>query len=94
MMKEKLDAMLASMTPDLYERLAAAVETGKWPDGNALTSPQREHCMQLVMLYQARHNANPQHMTIGQDGNIVTKSKQALKEEWGIGADVTRIDLH
>lgn len=93
-MKQQLDAMLDAMTPDVYERLATAVETGKWPDGVALTQAQRDNCMQLVMLYQARHNETPQHMTIGKGGEMVTKSKRELKEEFGIDSEITRINLH
>jgi len=93
-MKQELEAMLAAMTPDVYERLASAVETGKWPDGVALTPEQKEHCLQLVMLWQARHNDDPQHMTISKAGEMVTKSKKQLKEEFGIETDVTRIHLH
>jgi len=79
-----LDEMLAAMTPEVYQRLMTAVETGKWPDGVALTPEQKENSMQLVMLWQTRHNSEPQHMTIGTDGNIVTKSKQQLKADFGI----------
>ncbi|MEZ3498840.1 YeaC family protein [Pantoea sp. KPR_PJ] len=93
-MKQQLEAMVEAMTPDVYERLATAVETGKWPDGVALTQAQRDNCMQLVMLYQARHNETPQHMTIGKGGEMVTKSKRELKEEFGIDSEVTRINLH
>lgn len=93
-MKQQLEAMVDAMTPEVYQRLATAVETGKWPDGVALTQEQRDNCLQLVMLYQARHNATPQHMTIGQGGEMVTKSKRELKEEFGIDAEVTRINLH
>ena len=93
-MKQELEAMLAAMTPEVYERLSAAVETGKWPDGVALTQDQRDNCMQLVMLWQARHNSDPQHMTIGKGGDMVMKSKKQLKEEFGIEPDVTRINLH
>lgn len=46
------------------------------------------------MLWQARHNDEPQHMTIGKGGEMVMKSKKQLKEEWGIESDVTRINLH
>lgn len=93
-MKQELEAMLAAMTPDVYQRLATAVETGKWPDGVALTPEQKENCLQLVMLWQARHNDSPQHMTISKGGEMVTKSKKELKEEFGIETDVTRINLH
>ncbi|MDU4943194.1 MAG: DUF1315 family protein [Mixta calida] len=92
-MKSELDAMIEAMTPEIYQRLATAVETGKWPDGVALTDEQKENCMQLVMLWQSRHNHQPQHMSIGQGGELVTRSKRELKDEFGIGDDVTRITL-
>ncbi|ARF50478.1 MULTISPECIES: YeaC family protein [Pantoea] len=93
-MKQQLEAMLDAMTPEIYERLMTAVETGKWPDGVALTQQQRDNSLQLVMMWQARNNDAPQHMTIGKNGEMVTKSKKQLKEEFGIEPDVTRIHLH
>ena len=93
-MKQQLEAMLEALTPEIYERLVVAVETGKWPDGVALTQQQRDNSLQLVMMWQARHNDAPQHMTIGKAGEMVTKSKRQLKEEFGIEPDVTRINLH
>ncbi|PXV77957.1 YeaC family protein [Pantoea sp. PNA 03-3] len=93
-MKQQLEAMLDAMTPEIYERLMTAVETGKWPDGVALTQQQRDNSLQLVMMWQARNNDAPQHMTIGKNGEMVTKSKKQLKEEFGIEPDVTHIHLH
>lgn len=90
----ELDEMIAAMTPEVYQRLATAVETGKWADGVALTSEQKENSLQLVMLWQARHNDEPQHMSVGKGGEMVMKSKKQLKEEFGIGDDdVTQITL-
>lgn len=80
----EINELVASMTPEVYERLATAVETGKWPDGVALTPEQKENSLQLVMLWQARHNTEAQHMTIDTNGQVVMKSKQQLKEEFGI----------
>ncbi|MDU4095463.1 MAG: DUF1315 family protein [Pantoea sp.] len=92
-MKSELNAIVEAMTPDIYQRPATAVEIGKWPDGVALTEEQKEHCMQLVMLWQAQNNHQPQHMSIGAGGELVTRSKRELKEEFGIGDSVTRIKL-
>lgn len=90
----ELDEMIATMTPEVYQRLATAVETGKWADGVALTPGQKENSLQLVMLWQARHNDEPQHMSVGKGGEMVMKSKKQLKEEFGIGdEDVTQIRL-
>ena len=32
-----IEQIIDSMTPEVYQRLATAVELGKWPDGVALT---------------------------------------------------------
>ncbi|EMG9574645.1 DUF1315 family protein [Providencia stuartii] len=76
---EQLEQLLSVMTPEIYQRLVTAVELGKWPDGVALTPEQKEHSLQMVMLWQSRHNHDPEHMTIGTDGQITMKSKQELK---------------
>ncbi|ANI29141.1 transcriptional regulator [Yersinia entomophaga] len=78
----ELDDLIASMTPEIYQRLSQAVELGKWPDGVALTAEQKENSLQMVMLWQARHNTDAQHMSIGTDGQIVMKSKQELKQQF------------
>ena len=82
-----LDDIINSMTPEVYQRLSTAVELGKWPDGVTLTEEQKENCLQLVMLWQARHNTEAQHMTIDTNGQMVMKSKQQLKEDFGISAN-------
>lgn len=79
-----IEQIIDSMTPEVYQRLATAVELGKWPDGVALTAEQKENSLQLVMLWQARHNVDAQHMTIDTKGEMVMKSKQQLKVEFGI----------
>ncbi|SFQ98029.1 hypothetical protein SAMN04487773_0696 [Enterobacter sp. kpr-6] len=79
-----MDELISSMTPEVYQRLATAVELGKWPDGVALTPEQKENSLQLVMMWQARHNTDAQHMTIDTRGEMVMKSKQQLKEDFGI----------
>ena len=53
-------------------------------NGVALTPEQKENSLQLVMLWQARHNTDAQHMTIDTNGQMVMKSKRELKEEFGI----------
>ncbi|MEF3091455.1 YeaC family protein [Raoultella sp. WB_B2P2-3] len=82
-----IEQIIDSMTPEVYQRLATAVELGKWPDGVALTPEQKENSLQLVMLWQARHNVQAQHMTIDTNGQMVMKSKQELKVEFGISPE-------
>ena len=69
-----IEQIIDSMTPEVYQRLATAVELGKWPDGVALTPEQKENSLQLVMLWQARYNTDAQHMTIDTSGQMVMKS--------------------
>ena len=80
----EIERIIDGMTPEDYQRLATAVELGKWPDGVALTDEQKENCLQLVMLWQARYNVDAQHMTIDTNGQMVMKSKQQLKVDFGI----------
>ncbi|MCQ1056461.1 YeaC family protein [Photobacterium sp. DNB23_23_1] len=77
-----LETLLNAMTPEVYQRLATAVEIGKWPDGSSLTPEQRDSSMQAVMLYQSRHNADAAHMTVEKGGEIKFKSKAELKKEF------------
>ncbi len=80
----EIERIIDGTTPEVYQRLATAVELGKWPDGVALTDEQKENCLQLVMLWQARYNVDAQHMTIDTNGQMVMKSKQQLKVDFGI----------
>ncbi len=47
--------MIDSMTPEVFENLRRAVELGKWPDGQALNSQQRENAMQAIIAWGKSH---------------------------------------
>ncbi|WP_038176934.1 MULTISPECIES: YeaC family protein [Vibrio] len=81
------EQLINAITPEAYERLLFAVETGKWPEGTLLSEQQRGTCMQAVMLYQSKHNAEAQHMTVAQGGEISFKSKAELKRQFQQGQD-------
>ena len=51
----EVNDLISMVTPEIYQRLSTAVELGKWPDGVALTAEQKEHCMQIVLLWQAQN---------------------------------------
>ena len=46
-----LQQLLNSITPDIYQQLQKAVETGKWPDGRSISEEQRALCMQAIIAY-------------------------------------------
>ncbi|EME3968567.1 DUF1315 family protein [Vibrio fluvialis] len=85
--------LIDAITPEAYERLVFAVETGKWPEGTILSQEQRDYCMQAVMLYQSKHNLNADHMSVGVGGDVVFKSKAELKKRFQKGQeDIVRIN--
>jgi uncharacterized protein len=47
--------LIDEITPEIYRNLKRAIEIGKWPDGRALTSEQRELSMQALIAYEAQH---------------------------------------
>jgi len=87
-----LEQMLATITPEVYENLKYGVETGKWQNGQKLTEQQRENAIQLVMAYQSKIEKSDQHFTIGEDGEMVMKSKRELKREFLPKEQIARFD--
>lgn len=49
-----------ALTPELYRRLRSAVETGRWPDGRAVTPEQRAHALQAVIAWESLHLSEEQ----------------------------------
>lgn len=47
--------LVGEITPEIYRNLKLAVEVGKWPDGRAVSSEQRELSMQAVIAYELQH---------------------------------------
>ncbi len=77
----EVEQLVAAMTPQIYNNLRQAVETGKWPDGSKLSEEQKENAMQAVLLYQSKVEQSDQHMTVGKDGEIVQKSRSEMQQE-------------
>lgn len=84
--------MLATITPEVYENLKYAVETGKWQNGQPVSEAQRENALQLVMAYQSKIEKSTEHFTIGEDGEMVMKSKRELKREFLPKEQIARFD--
>ncbi len=76
-----INILLQNMSPQVYDKLRESVETGKWLDGSPLSDSQRETCMHAVMMYQAKVLKSEQHMSVGADGEIIHKSRDAFKQE-------------
>jgi uncharacterized protein YeaC (DUF1315 family) len=88
-----VEQLVAAMTPEVFANLQQAVETGKWPNGTALTEEQKENSLQAVMLYQAKVAKTNEHMTIGENGEMVHKSKSELRRELQDEQEIMRVKL-
>lgn len=84
------EQLIQAMTPEVYERLRTAVETGKWPDGTLLSEEQRDTSLQAVMLYQAKVLKSSEHMTVNEQGELVHKSKQELRRAFRQENEIAR----
>ena len=52
---ESIEQLLSIMDVDTYKTIQTAVEVGKWKDGTRLRHEQVERCLQILILYEARH---------------------------------------
>ncbi|RJX73778.1 DUF1315 family protein [Vibrio sinensis] len=87
------EQLINAITPEAYERLLFAVETGKWPEGTPISQEQRDSCMQAVMLYQSKYNDDAQHMSVAKGGEISFKSKADFKKQFQPGQeDIVRVN--
>ncbi len=88
-----IEQLVAGMTPEIFINLQTAVETGKWANGQSLTDEQKDNALQAVMLYQAKIAKTNEHMTIGENGEMVHKSKSELRRELSEESEIFRTKL-
>ncbi|GAA0782484.1 MULTISPECIES: YeaC family protein [Pseudomonadati] len=77
-----INKVIDEMPEEVYLRLVSATELGKWEDGTVLSEAQREHTLQVIMLYQARKLQQTDHFTIAAGGGINELSKTELKKQF------------
>jgi uncharacterized protein YeaC (DUF1315 family) len=82
--------LVENMDESMYLRLKHAAETGKWPEGTKVEQAQRDSALQIVMAYQAKHLNSDEMLTVGADGEIVTKTKRELKKEFSDQNNIAR----
>ena len=90
----KLDDLIRSMSPAVYEKLRLAVETGKWLDGTALTEEQKATCMQAVRVYQSKISQTDEHFTMGSNGEIIMKSRETLQNQFSNQPSIALFKQH
>lgn len=77
-----INKMIDDMPEEIYLKMKSATELGKWDDGSVLSEAQREHALQVVMLYQVRRMNQTDHFTISAEGKINELSKAELKKQF------------
>lgn len=85
-----IDNLVQNITPELFERLQYGAATGKWPDGTPLSDEQKQQTVQLVMLYQAKIAKTNEQFTIGENGEMVQKTKAQLQQEFKSDNEIAR----
>ena len=70
---ETLQELISLMNPSIYESVKSAIEIGKWHDGTRLNQQQVEHCMQILILYEARYLPVESHTATGLPGCLSNK---------------------
>jgi uncharacterized protein YeaC (DUF1315 family) len=82
----RYDEVIRSLTPEVYRRLLAAVETGKWADGRPLSEAQREHTLQAVIAWGELHLPPEERVGHIERGHKAVGAVQPLRWRDGQGA--------
>ncbi len=77
------------LTPEVYENFKRAIETGKWPDGRALSDKQKTLVMEAVIVYEKAMLPAEQQTGYMPDG---CQSKQEKSSSDGGVTDKIRFD--
>lgn len=72
----------ANLKPEVIESFKRAIEIGKWPDGNALTSEQREVCMQAVIAYEYHNLPEEERTGYVPPKNTACKPQEETPLKW------------
>lgn len=55
--------LVSTITPEVYNGLKRSLELGKWGDGQKLTAEQKQHCMDMIILYENFHKIPEEQQT-------------------------------
>jgi len=75
-----LKDILSSMTTEIRENLARAVEIGRWPDGTQLTDQQKASSMQAIIAWDATYGEQTDEpFKVQKGGELNRKVKKSTK---------------
>ena len=73
---DNLQALLASITPEIHQNLKRAVELGRWENGERLSPEQIELCLQAIIAYDEMHLSAEEKVGYIDRSKIENKSGQ------------------
>jgi len=73
---DNLQALLASITPEIHQNLKRAVELGRWENGERLSPEQVELCLQAIIAYDEMHLSAEEKVGYIDRSKIKNKSGQ------------------
>jgi len=77
---DTFEEKVQQLTPDMYRRFKAALEQGKWPDGQKVSEAQRETLTQAIIIFDNAHL--PQGQRIGEmDDECASKKNDDQKDD-------------
>lgn len=83
-MSESFTKQAQALDEQAYQALKQALELSKWPNGERLTSEQKEICMQTIISYESLHLPEEQR------SGYMPQGCQSKTVD-GIAADITSI---
>ena len=76
-----LESIIKAMTPEIRDNLSRAIETGRWPDGSALTQKQREDSMQALIAWDSVHGEDTgEPFKVSRGGKFMTAADLRAKD--------------
>jgi len=76
---DSFEEKVQQLSPDMYRRFKAALEQGKWPDGQKVSDAQRATLTQAIIIFDNAHL--PQGQRIGEmDDECASKKDDDTQE--------------
>ena len=86
-MSDAYQQAIAAMGRDVYDRMLTALEQGRWPDGQALTEAQRQHCMQAVIAWGEYHLSPDERVGFIDKGAKASAAGDEQPLRWGVSEE-------
>lgn len=88
----EFESIVAGMTKDVWERMRASIETGRWPDGRRLTDEQRALSLEAVLAWEIRNGVPEEERTGYLPGTCKSQAKDNSADPVLANAQELKVD--